>query len=158
MHADEYTTYVVNSCMQQMTQPPFWLLPPAATTTLMIAALVPRHAVRALGCVSLARNAYFTLREAEFTSHTARFLSVFLHLYFLVTPFVFYFCPHFGCCLASCAEFCQQGGGYTRTHFLYFLCFMFFLLTHSSIFRERVVRNDSLIQRLGRQRSVVVWR
>ena len=37
---------------------------------------------------------------------------------------------------------------------IYVLCI--FLFTHSSIFRERVVRNDSLFQRLGRQRSGAV--
>ena len=39
----------------------------------------------------------------------------------------FYLCSlflfSFWCWPASCAESCQQGGGSTRTHFLYFLCF-----------------------------------
>ena len=47
---------------------------------------------------------------------------------------------------------CQQGGGSTRTQ-LYMYIHVMFIFTLLYLSRERVVRNDSLIQRLGRQRS-----
>ena len=96
-------------------------------------------------CVTPARNASSTLREASLTSHTARSLFLFSIV-----------CSHCWCCPASYAEPCQQGGSSTRTHYLCIYVLCIFLFTHSSIFRERVVRNDSLIQRLGRQRSGAV--
>ena len=114
---------------------PFWLFPPPAITTLTTETIAPRHAVCALCCVSPACIASFTLREAWFTSHTARFLSVSLSL----SPsynFRFLFLSSFWCWPAACAASCQQGGGSTRTHFLCFLCFLFFSL-HTPLSFER---------------------
>ena len=59
----------------------------------------------------------------------------------------------FGCCTAALAASCQQGGGHSHTFLLFFMCSLFSLHTLLYLSRERVVRNDSLIQRLGRQRS-----
>ena len=113
----------------------FWLLPPPAITTLTTETLAPRPSV-CVCCVSPARNASFTLREAWFTSDTARFFLC-LYLYLLVIILVLYFCPHFGCWPAACAASCQQRGGSTRTNFLYFLRFLFFIShTHLSFERE----------------------
>ena len=124
---------------------PLWQsLPPATAMTLTSEACTSLSYV-CCWCVTPARNASSTLREASFTSHTARSLSLFSIV-----------CSHCWCCPASYAEPCQQGGSSTRTHYLSIYVLCIFLFTHSSIFRERVVRNDSLIQRLGRQRSGAV--
>ena len=60
----------------------------------------------------------------------------FVHIsHSVLSMFVIYVCPHFGCCPASYAASCQQGGGSTRTHCL--CIFMCCLFSHSSIFREK---------------------
>jgi len=56
---------------------PLWRLLQLATTTLTSETPAPHSAMCALCCVAPARNASSTLREASFTSHTARCLSLF---------------------------------------------------------------------------------
>ena len=84
---------------------------------------------------------------------TLRALCMCLYFYFLVIPFVFYFCPHFGL-LAGCLCCILSTGRRSLVHIFVIFCFLYFFL-HTLLYlsRERVVRNDSLIQRLGRQRS-----
>ena len=111
-------------------------------------------------------------RYGRLRSHlTLRAFYVCFYLCLLVTTFVLYFCPHFGVgrlhvlnpvnreAVPLVHAFCVFYVLFIFTHtFCVFYELFLFIFTHSSIFRQRVVRNDSLIQRLGRQRSRVVWR
>ena len=82
---------------------------------------------------------------------TLRAVYLCFYLYLLVTTFVLYFCPHFGVGRLHVMHPVNREA-VPLVHTLCVFVF-FFLFTHSSIFRERDVRNDSLIQRLGRQPS-----
>ena len=77
---------------------------------------------------------------------TLRALCMCLYSYFFIIPFVFYFCPHFGCCLLHPVN----REAVPLVHIFVIFCVLYFSL-HTLLYlsRERVVRNDSLIQRLG---------
>ena len=116
-------------------------------------------------CEHIARPPCF-IREACCTSSQCAFcLSLFIFVC-LATPTPIW--PHFGVgrlhtlypvnreAVPLVHIFC----GSTRPYFLFsiFIFSVFYFSFHTLLFlsRERVVRNDSLIQRLGRQRSGVV--
>ena len=109
-------------------------------------------------CEHIARPTCF-IREACCTSSQCAFcLSLFI---FFSVCYTHAYMASFWCLQASYTVSCQQGGGSTRPYFLWFhssIFSVFYFSFHTLLFlsRERVVRNDSLIQRLGRQRSGVV--
>ena len=85
---------------------------------------------------------------------------LFISVYFCLFSYTHTYMASFWCWQASYTVSCQQGGGSTRPYFLWFhssIFSVFYFSFHTLLFlsRERVVRNDSLIQRLGRQRSGV---
>ena len=120
---------------------PLWRLPPLATMTLTSETPAPHYcAICALAVSRLL--AMLHLRYGRLRSHlTLR--AVYVCYLFLSS---FWVLPGFLCCILSTG---RRFHSYTLSMYIYVL-FIFTLLYLS---RERVVRNDSLIQRLGRQRS-----
>ena len=113
---------------------PFWLLPPPATTT-----PTTEHWRLDMLCVICAVSgllALLHLRYGRLRSHLtlrAVYLCFYLSLRCHVCSL---FLSSFWCWPAACAASCQQGGGSTRTHCLYFLCFLLFS-SHTSLSFER---------------------
>ena len=100
-------------------------MPPLATMTRTSETLAPRYTMGVFSLLCRAFSQCFIYATGGFVhiSHSA------------LSMFVIHVCPHFGCCPASHAASCQQGGGSTRTHCL--CIFMCCLFSHSSIFREK---------------------
>ena len=98
----------------------------------------------------------YLARSHRFISATGGLVSI--SLCALSVYMCYLFCPHFWvlagclCCILSTGR--RSFAHILCTHFyVIFMSFIFFLHILLHLSRERVVRNDSLIQRLGRQRS-----
>ena len=114
---------------------PTWLLLPPAITTLTTKPPASRPSVHGC-CISPSRAASFPLREAWYLSHSARSLSICcLSSYFHVIRFSI-FVLILGVGRLPLLHPVNREA-VTRTHFMLFLCVLYFLFSHSSIFRER---------------------
>lgn len=125
-------------------------------TRAFIFALARRGTIARCLAASTLLDRHASLGEACCTSFQCASLFI-----FCLFSYTHAYMASFWCWQASYTVSCQQGGGSTRPYFLWFhssIFSVFYFSFHTLLFlsRERVVRNDSLIQRLGRQRSGVV--